>query len=216
MITSGRSKLHAPARGRAGGDHRHRRARRRRQDRGTRADGGTLIRHASERGPSASAVGTIAIAVIESPLGAALVAGVGLTAGPPSSLTAAHGAAVDLAAVAAAADVEDLPAVAATCLAQGSRAVGHDARPCGTRDGLDVGTRSCQTGVTSSDKPTSRARGSCKKIRALSLLVAKQGSNTTGEKTRRVGTRWVRNTRKSVAGYSLVEGSFHSRGKSLA
>jgi hypothetical protein len=97
--------------------------------------------------------------VVQSPLRAGLVAGIGPAAGLPSSLTTTILAAVDLAAVTAAADIEDLTAEAAGPLAQGLFDVRHDARPGWTRDGLDSGTRSCQTGVTSSRKPTFEGPG---------------------------------------------------------
>jgi hypothetical protein len=126
--------------------------------------------------------------VIEPALGAALMASVGLPTGSPSGLTSARVAAVDLATVTAAAKEEDLPAKAATYLAQGLLAVRHNAGPGRTRDSLDAGTRSCQTGVTSFGKADVRGSGGPTREPGPHLLSRSRGTYITWQKTRREAT----------------------------
>lgn len=88
---------------------------------------GTLFRHARRKEEAPGPVGALVIAVVEPAERALLVAGAGGSLAPPPGLGATGEPAVDLAAVAAPADIENHVTPAASAL---SKAVVHDARPC--------------------------------------------------------------------------------------
>jgi hypothetical protein len=90
-----------------------------------RGAGGTLIRHAGGQELEASAVGALVIAVVQPSQLTGLVAGAGGPQRPPARFPAALQAAVDLAAIATPAQVEQLPAAPTPVL---SKALDHRTR----------------------------------------------------------------------------------------
>ena len=88
---------------------------------------GTLFHHARPHEAEPGPVGALVIAVVEPAERALLVASAGGSLAPPTGLGATGEPAVDLAAVAAPADIEDDVAPAASAL---SEAVVHGARIC--------------------------------------------------------------------------------------
>ena len=86
-----------------------------------------MFRHARGDEAEPGPVGALVIAVVEPAERALLVASAGGSLAPPTGLGATGEPAIDLAAVAAPADMEDHAAPAASAL---SKAVVHGARPC--------------------------------------------------------------------------------------